>query len=242
MSDAVRTHSSLVISQGADWLALNKPAGMSTHNDASSGGAGLDALAAAKEFIAEKQGVHAAATVSPVHRLDRETSGVLLFALTKEAASRLQQAIDADSTRKFYRAIARGQIATNRAWTYPISDKAEGRENPAGRASDRKNAETRFEVTRSTAYFTELKIELMTGRQHQIRKHARLAKHGLVGDTRYGEKGHAQKIAQIYGVSRLMLHAERLEIDGLVIEAPLPLEFDRLFTEMPAQTNERQTP
>jgi 23S rRNA-/tRNA-specific pseudouridylate synthase len=228
----------LIISEGAGYIAINKPSGMSTHNDASSGsGSQTDALSYVIDYL--KKSSKLADEVSPVHRLDRETSGVLLFATTKQSASRLQRALaddvgtssdsSAEKTKKFYRAVLRGKLSGQGVWDFPISDKAEGRENPAGKSHDRKTAVTKFEVLRASDFLTEVRIELLTGRQHQIRKHARLAKHGIVGDRRYGELSHARKMESLYSVSRLMLHAERLELLDLKLTAPVPPEFDLFF-------------
>lgn len=213
----------MILQQGDGWVAINKPSGMSTHNDA--GSSTEDALTYVTRVLDAKPG-----DISPVHRLDRETSGVLLFATTRESASRLQQAWTTDeSSKKFYRAMVRGKLTDSGQWDFPISDKAEGRENPAGRASDRKSAITKYEVVRSTEFLSDLRIELVTGRQHQIRKHSRLSKHGLVGDTRYGEMSHARKMESLYGVSRMMLHAEKLSLLDILVEAPLPEEFESFF-------------
>ncbi|RYZ67135.1 MAG: RNA pseudouridine synthase [Proteobacteria bacterium] len=232
---ATHGEANYILLQGPDWVALNKPSGMSTHNDVSGSGGGSsgsfteDALSYVTRVLNAKPG-----SVSPVHRLDRETSGILLFATTREAASRLQQAWGVNSgSKKFYRAVVRGKLTGTGLWDFPISDKSEGRENPAGRASDRKEALTKFEVVRATDFLSDLRIELLTGRQHQIRKHSRLAKHGLVGDTRYGEASHARKMESLYGVSRLMLHAEKLNLLEIELEAPLPPEFEKFFGDKP---------
>ena len=214
-----------IIGEGAGWVAIDKPSGMSTHNE---GGAdSVDALTALTRLLNGKPGA-----LSPVHRLDKETSGVLLFATSRESASRLQTALSEDEkTQKLYRAILRGKLEGSGTWDFPISDKAEGRENPAGKSADRKQALTRYEVVRASDFLSDVKLEILTGRQHQIRKHSRLAKHGIVGDTRYGEMSHARKMASIYGVSRMMLHAERLHLLDLDLLAPLPPEFDLFFAD-----------
>jgi tRNA pseudouridine65 synthase len=90
-------------------------------------------------------------------------------------------------------------------------------------------------VARANAHVTELEIELLSGRQHQIRRHAVLSGHEVIGDRRYGEARYVARIKSIFGFSRLMLHAEVLELrvaSGLVaIHAPAPEEFQVLFAE-----------
>ncbi len=212
-----------ILSEGPGWVAVDKPSGLSTHNVSPTGA--LDALTKLTQLLNAKP-----AQLSPVHRLDKDTSGVLLFATSRESASKLQTAFSAsDRVQKFYRAVFRGKLEGEGLWDFPISDKAEGRENPAGKLADRKPSATRYTVLRSSDFLTEARVELLSGRQHQIRKHSRLAKHGIVGDTRYGELSHARKMASLYGVSRLMLHAERLILLDIDVTAPAPLEFNTFF-------------
>lgn len=222
-----------ILTAGPGWLALNKPAGMSVHNDPAG-----DALALAK-FCVEQDDELARLTryesISPAHRLDRETSGVLLLATHRESASALQQAFAASETRalKIYRAVVKGNVARGGSWTMPLTDKSEGRHNPAGKSADRLPCETRFVVTRANEFLSELEITLASGRQHQIRKHAALAKHPVVGDRRYADVKHGKMIESRFGVARMLLHAEKLALKAgpysVEAEAPLPAEFDRVF-------------
>jgi tRNA pseudouridine65 synthase len=97
-------------------------------------------------------------------------------------------------------------------WNFPVSDKAEGRKNPQGLAKDRVEAKTLFKVIKSNSYFSLVEFQLLTGRQHQIRKHAALARHAILGDPRYGEPKYNEKMAKIYETSRMFLHAQSLSI------------------------------
>ena len=117
---------------------------------------------------------------------------------------------------KTYRALLRGgwkdkDLALT--WDLPLSDKAEGRKNPQGKASDRKNCITHVQVVRTNQYFTEVLCEIKTGRQHQIRKHAALAKHAILGDTRYNDDSYNEKMGKMYKTSRMFLHAEELKFN-----------------------------
>ncbi|MES2963657.1 MAG: RNA pseudouridine synthase [Bdellovibrionota bacterium] len=222
-----------ILTAGPGWLAVNKPAGLSVHNDPSG-----DALSLAKYCLEQDEElgrVTSFDSLSPAHRLDKETSGVLIFATTRASASLLQQTFAEADTRakKIYRAVVKGAIESEGRWTSPITDKAEGRENPAGKSAERKPSDTRFRVVKSNTYLTELEIDLATGRQHQIRKHAALAKHPVVGDRRYGDPKHAKMIEMKLGVGRMLLHALSLELTAgslrIEAEAPRPREFDRVF-------------
>lgn len=226
-----------VLTAGPGWVALDKPAGLSVHNDPNG-----DALAIAKLCLEQDDELARLTrydSLSPAHRLDKETSGVLILATTRPSATTLQRAFAREEGKcpsKIYRAVVKGRITAPGRWTQPISDKAEGRENPAGKAADRKPSETSFEIVRSNDYLTEIRVDLGSGRQHQIRKHAALSKHPVVGDRRYGDPKHAKMIESRFGVARMLLHAETLllEADGYRIEAhaPLPREFDRVFAEV----------
>ncbi|MNL61460.1 tRNA pseudouridine synthase C [compost metagenome] len=84
-------------------------------------------------------------------------------------------------------------------------------------------------VIESNKYFSLVEVRLLTGRQHQIRKHAALAKHAIVGDTRYGDGKYNDKMAEVYGTDRMFLHAFRLTLDvggrKKTFETQIPREF-----------------
>lgn len=207
---------------------------MSVHNDAG------DAIAIARAWLESDPALRARCAwepdfaPAPVHRLDRETSGVLVIALSKNVARSLAEAFQSEDTtvRKTYRAIVRGRLQRDGRWNQPLTDRAEGRSNPAGKTMERKPCETRFRILRANEHVTELEIDLMTGRQHQIRKHAALAGHAVIGDTRYGDPSYHRMIEKRFGFSRMLLHAQRLELQGPVnicAVAPLPEEFAKIF-------------
>jgi RluA family pseudouridine synthase len=236
----------IVLAAGPGWLAIDKPDGLSVHNDP---GGRIDVLSIAKEMLAEDEQLRAAcrwqthSRLSPAHRLDRETSGVLILATDRDSASLIQTAFEkrpAGSVKR-YRSIVRGEITTTMgSWSHPLTDKAEGRRNPAGNPKDSKSCVTHWRRRRHNRHLSEIEVDLLSGRQHQIRRHAALAGHFVAGDTRYGEPRHARIMERIYGVSRMLLHAEQIRLpiatsDGktVLIEAmaPLPGEFDHVFKQ-----------
>ena len=204
---------------------------MSVHNDPHGG---TDALRFAQDWLASQgQG---SLDVSPAHRIDRETSGVLILAWDRDVARTLQRAFEARRVRKIYRAVLRGSMkAKEGVWSFPLTDRAEGRKNPAGSSKDRVACETRFHQTRANPYLTEIEVDLGSGRQHQIRKHSAIAGHHIVGDTRYGDPKHSVRIEKMFGFARLLLHAEKIEIpdpvtgERMTLIAPLPREFSQVF-------------
>jgi tRNA pseudouridine65 synthase len=215
-----------ILQQGTSWLVVNKPAGISVHNDPN------DVCQILKKQL--KPGSFS--DIHPVHRLDKETSGLLLIALNAKAAKDLAEQFQARTCQKTYFALLRGAIPVSETWqqwNQPISDKAEGRKNPQGLAKDRQEARTEYKVVEASAYFSLIEVNLLTGRQHQIRKHSAMAKHSIVGDGRYGDPKYNSRMAEMYKTDRMFLHAARLKIsiDGQeqVFEAPLPPEYKKLL-------------
>lgn len=215
-----------ILTEGTDWLAVHKPAGISVHNDPQ------DILNILKKQLpaAKYQNMHLA------HRLDKETSGVLLLALNPVRAKELAGIFERRDCVKIYHAVLRGSLLpseTWQTWSWPISDKAEGRQNPQGVSKDRVAAQTKYRVVKASKFLTLIEVELLTGRQHQIRKHAAIAKHAIVGDNRYNDSKYNQRMAGIYGTDRMFLHASSLSftLDNKKVEllAPLPLEFEKVL-------------
>jgi tRNA pseudouridine65 synthase len=166
-----------------------------------------------------------------VHRLDKETSGVQILALTEKAASELGVQFQNRQTEKFYQGVVAGTLPEQGQWSHPLSDKAEGAQNPAGKASDRMPCETLYRLLRSSTYFSWIEFEIRTGRQHQIRKHCALAGRALIGDPRYGNPKYNAKIEKLYQFSRMALHCSRIVLaGGECLLAPTPTEFSKLFS------------
>ena len=160
-----------------------------------------------------------------VHRLDRETSGILVFAKSETAKLRLQGQWEA--TEKRYLAVVHGRLegkageittylAENRAHTvYSTPDTTRGR-----------LSHTAYDVLKETRAFSLLEVRLLTGRKHQIRVHLAEQGHPVVGDHRYGKRDEGHK--------RLALHARSLSFKHpfsgkrLTFEADVPAYFNEL--------------
>ena len=206
-----------ILEENNDFIVILKPFGLSVHNQSPSVMEQLQGL---------KKPIHF------VNRLDQETSGLMVIAQQPELHQKLVTALE--DGQKFYRALLRSPWKAkpvSAVWNWAISDKAEGFKNPQGIAATRVPAETRAQVLRSNKYFTEVWVELLTGRQHQIRKHSALAGHPIVGDRRYNEEKYNKNIEKFYGESRMQLHAEKLlfEFDGKPFEFLTPMNFDIYF-------------
>jgi tRNA pseudouridine65 synthase len=161
------------------------------------------------------------AQVSPVHRLDRGTSGALLFARSAEVAASLSREFEAGRVDKRYLALVRGTPPDEGLIDHPVPKKESGARVPA---------RTRFRrIARSTVDRCSL-VEAMpeTGRLHQIRRHLKHLDHPVVGDVNYGSGAINRHYRATYQLHRLALHAHWLAfvhpVTGarLAIRAPVP--------------------
>ncbi|HYD76437.1 pseudouridine synthase [Ramlibacter sp.] len=197
-----------------DLVAIDKPAGLLVHPSR------LDAHEAhtALEMLERQLGER----LLPLHRLDKATSGVLLFARTAQAAREYGQAFEAGRIGKHYLALVRGWPPEAGEIDYPL---ARDPEQPSA-GQPRVDALTRYRRLRcfewpfrvdgrhASSRYSLVEVEPLTGRRHQIRRHFKYLAHPLVGDTTHGKGAHNRAVAQWLGVSRLWLHAARLELPG----------------------------
>ncbi len=218
-----------------DLAAIHKPAGLLVHPT------GLDAHETrnAMALLRDQLGGH----VWPLHRLDKGTSGVLLFARHEAAASRWRAPFEAGTVRKQYRALVRGWPAGAGEIDYPL---ARDPELPSA-GQQRLPAVTRWQRLATlewnfsvdgrhpTSRYALVAVEPVTGRRHQIRRHFKHIAHPLVGDTTHGKGAHNRAVAAWLGMDRLWLHAQSIELPGLTpgasvlrIEAPPGPEWTRI--------------
>lgn len=191
-----------IVHEDAALLVLDKPAGLASH-----GGSGIS-LGAIEALRAWRQ----QAGLELVHRLDRDTSGLLMIAKTRAALRELQTLIRDGGLDKRYFAIMAGQPARQR---FDVQAALETQERRGGERVVRvsaagKPALTGFRVLERHVEATLVEATLHTGRTHQIRVHARHAGHPLVGDDKYGDPS-ANAALAARGLDRLCLHAARLD-------------------------------
>ena len=210
-------------------IAVDKPPGMLVH----------------RSWIAEEDTVFLLQTlrdqigqrVYPVHRLDRPTSGVILFALSSEAARNMCSVFEQREIRKEYLAIVRGYTDENGHINYPLREEPHKPEQQAVTDYERiATVELPIAIGRyNTTRYSLVRVTPITGRMRQIRKHFHHIFHPLIGDTSHGEGRHNRLFREQFDCHRLLLHAHRLTLPHpdtgapLTIEAPLPVEFTRLF-------------
>ena len=154
---------------------------------------------------------------SPLHRLDRGASGVVLYSANPELRASLGKAFAEGEVAKRYQALVHGRTHTKGTIRVPV----------LGRP-----AVTRYRLLRRLGGFSLLRVRPETGRHHQIRRHLHGIGHSLVGDDRYKPRGF-RPVPGFPG--RLFLHASALELpDGRTWSAPLPDELERCLTAVSA--------
>ncbi|MDY6855339.1 MAG: RNA pseudouridine synthase [Thermodesulfobacteriota bacterium] len=199
------------------WLAVDKPCGLSVHNDSRndlvyvlSERIRSDALLQKSLVINDSFRIH------PVHRLDKETSGVILLATDIRVLRKLSELFMKGRVKKRYLALVHGGFDRGtkspqyHIWDYPLSKTGGGRRDPIGKGS-LVNCMTRYRVLQQSSHYSLLEIELMTGRKHQIRRHAKLSGHPVTGDIRYGSKRSIRYLRDTFSYNRLGLHCKCLE-------------------------------
>ena len=178
--------------------------------------------------------------VYPVHRLDRPACGVLLFALEREAASRMVRLFERRLVEKSYLAVVRGYTATHQCIDYPLQEEPGKTRQPAVTRYRRlAQTELPFPVGRyATARYSLLQVRPMSGRLHQIRKHMKHIFHPIVGDTTHGDGSHNRFFRQQLGCRRLLLLAAGLAFRhpfsdaAVTITAPPDAELMALFQRL----------
>ncbi len=198
-----------IIYQDKDLIAINKPAGLLSVGSSKENKQHALALLRA-QLTRGKERVQ----LWPVHRLDRDTSGILLFATSKEVREDVMDRWS--SSEKTYLAIVEGTPKDNKGTiTEPLRlDEKEYRMH-VGAHPDAKSAITHYLVKESSDKRSLLEVSIETGRQHQIRAHMAWLGHAVVGDERYGKKG-----------GRMGLHAQKLSFIHPVNKNPITLEVD----------------
>ena len=211
-------------------IVLNKPSGMAVH-----GGSGLS--------FGVIEGLRAlrpeARFLELVHRLDRDTSGVLLVAKKRSALRSLHEQLRVKTMRKQYLALVRGQWQSHvKVVNAPLrKNDLQSGERVVRVSSDGKPSETRFRIARQFAEATLVECSPITGRTHQIRVHTQHAGHPIACDDKYGEAAFDEKMRS-QGLKRLFLHAWKLTfthpVDGreVLIEAPLAPELDTFLNKL----------
>jgi len=219
-------------------VAVNKPSGLLVHRSP------IDKheTAFALQILRDQIGQY----VTPVHRLDKPTSGVLLFALNAEIAKILSEQFRANEVEKEYIAIVRGYTEEEGLIDHSLKQMLDTKaQKKQGITKEEQEAQTEFEriatvelpyaVSRyPVARYSLVKLLPKTGRKHQLRRHMKHIFHPIVGDTKHGRGEHNQLFREKFDCHRLLLHAEKVTFkhpvsgEKMVIEAGM----DEIFTKI----------
>ena len=229
-----------IIKKTRDYFIINKPAGLIVHGAPHIKGPTLiDELI--KKFPKIKKIGDDPARPGIVHRLDKLVSGLMLVARTAESFDNLKKQFQKRTVTKYYTALVYGRIEADEGQIdFPIYRSKGGykmvalpktvkrEKNPLGR-----EALSEYEITKRYINYTLLKVQIKTGRTHQIRCHMAAFGHPVVGDELYGTRKTMVKNEKL-NLNRIFLHASRLEFDNLKgkrkkYEIELPKELTKLL-------------
>jgi len=211
-----------IIWQGSGLLAVNKPCGLAVHGSAS-----LDEMV--RSFLAEKMPPSLSFKPGPLHRLDKPSSGIVVFSTSLEGARLFSSLLKERKVRKTYLAIVEGAVKNEEIWEDELVRDREMKKTfiPPSDSSAGKNAVTKIKPLANEGGYSLILAEIATGRTHQIR--AQAASHGypLAGDKKYGGSGKGG----------FFLHAWKLEFLENSIEAPLPQAFSEKIKALNVNTD-----
>lgn len=217
-----------IIYEDEQLIAINKPSGLLVHRTSIA----ADEQA---EFAIQKLRDQIGCHVHPAHRIDRPTSGILLFSKTKESLPLLKAQFAERMVHKNYLALVRGHLAEKKGTIdYPLENE---------RSKKLQEAVTDFSVVEEieipydttgrypTSRYSLIMMSPKTGRTHQIRRHLAHLRHYILGDKKHGNNKQNHFFFEEFGLENLLLHAYQLELkqpyqnETIALRAPIPVHF-----------------
>lgn len=220
-------------------IAIHKPAGLLVHRSEIDRHETRFAIQLLRDQIGRR--------VFPLHRLDKPTSGVLLFGLSADVARVMMEQFMGDGVTKRYLAVVRGYSDEEGVIDYPLKEeqdrmtdsRASQEKGPQAAVTEYRRlatVERPYPVGRyATARYSLLRLTPRTGRKHQIRRHMKHIFHPIVGDTTHGDGKQNELFRSRFGCQRLLLAATELRLrhpvtgEPLCITAPLEEDFRRII-------------
>lgn len=222
------------------WLvAINKPSGLLVHRSMIDRHETRFAIQLLRDQIGQP--------VFPLHRLDKPTSGVLVFALSSEVAKLAGEQFQEGRISKTYHAIVRGYVPESGLIDHPLKEKLD-------KIADRKARRNKPAQVAVTEYHRLATVELPiaidrypcsryslveakpgTGRKHQIRRHMKHISHPIIGDAKHGKGKHNRYFAENFAADRILLHCSKLAMvhpvtgEPIAFYAPMDIVFDQLL-------------
>ncbi len=214
-----------IIYQDDDLIAINKPHGLAVHRSKMVGNTDEFALQAVRDAIEKK--------VFLCHRLDRKTSGVLLFALSSDKNAEVQNYFQNRQVQKKYSALVRGYVDDQGTIDYEIEHPTKGFQN----AVTQYKCLERFEMPWPqgkflTSRYSLLELSPLTGRFHQIRKHMNHIRHPIIGDRPHGCNKQNRLWKRELGLNEMLLHAEELCFVDQSLELTLKASKSSIFNRV----------
>lgn len=229
-----------IIYQDDNMVAINKPSGLLVHRSMIDKHETEFALQQTRDQIGQR--------VYPVHRLDKPTSGVLLFGLNSETARKITEQFAERTVAKNYLAVVRGHTQEQGTIDHAMKEEYDkmtdknGDKNKAPQSAI--TAYTRLQTIEldyptgryPTSRYSLLSLQPKTGRKHQLRRHMKHISHHIIGDTTHGDGKHNQLFRDKFDCHRLLLHSNSLQLthpysgEDLTINAPLDDDLKRLFS------------
>jgi tRNA pseudouridine65 synthase len=205
-----------ILYQDNNYVAIHKPPGLLVHRTR---------ISQDNRFVLQILRDQLGQWVYPIHRLDRPTSGVLIFGLNSDAARQLVQEFEQRRVEKRYQAVVRGYTDKDGVIDYPLQEDISKKRQRAVTSYRRlAQVELHHPVGRyQTARYSLLEIQPETGRMHQIRKHMKHIFHPVVGDTTHGDGKQNQLFRDLFGVSRLLLVARELRFQHPFTKAQITI-------------------
>ncbi|MBC8054286.1 MAG: pseudouridylate synthase [Sphingobacteriaceae bacterium] len=212
-------------------IAINKPHDLLVHRSRIAMDVGEFALQILRDQINH--------WVNPVHRLDRKTGGVLLFALDKETEISVQHLFAENKISKKYLAIVRGHTPDNGEIDYPLRKENGVLQEAFTRYTTLKRTELNIAFgAHQTSRYSLIEARPETGRMHQLRKHFAHINHPIIGDRPHGCNKQNKLFKETWDMTTMLLHASELSFlhpftkENVLIQAPLQQEFERVMLLM----------
>lgn len=232
-----------ILYQDTRFVAINKPSGLLVHRSEIAAQEDRFALQVLRDQLGQR--------VYPVHRIDKPTSGILIFALDHEAMVALKRQFEACEIEKNYQVIVRGFSPESGLIEHPLrilnDFKGPNKRDESQEAETAFRTIARSELPFPTERYASSRYSLVTlqpktGRRHQLRRHMDHINCPIIGDTRHGDNQLNKRFRERYGFIRLMLHAAAISFAhpfakrSISITAPLPEDMEKTINLLQLHT------
>ena len=219
-----------------EWvLVIDKPSGMAVHTG--SGITGGTVVDLAREYLGPTA-VRNGFAPSPAHRIDRETSGILIVAKRRPAMVHFTDVFTHHKAKKQYLTLVKGRLPQLKGIIdLPLQEHQQTAASRAQRGINMQEARTRYEVVSQNDECAYIKCVIETGRTHQIRRHFAAIGHPVLGDAKHGDFAFNRDVKARWGLKRLFLHSTHLEFPHpsdqkkIVVDCPLPDDLGDVLTQ-----------